>query len=453
MKCPNCGKENLDSFRFCQYCGTLLTDPPPSSRVTELPLSNVSTPSSLDAWLIDDEESFDLSAPPTEEKAEDAANAEGADSGAFRVFVGAVSASDTFHTFSPVEFLAQEKAKVRADASQNAHEELSSGDLPVDIEFEAEDATVSSPVSDLAPQLSQFIEPDARQNRREARICRRCGEALADGHRFCGNCGSRYDEGDERVSSTTLPAVDNLSKRTVERVSFVAPRISHTTEKSNCGFVVHHVNDDGSFGDEIAIHEGENFIGRASSPNLGADRYVNPRHLRLMCTGHELVVEDANSLNGVFLKISNASVELRDGDVFRVGEELLSYFHGSSVQALLTSRSSEKTSLLGGKESPGWGYLRVVMGAFAEGCVYRLSQEEETIGRTHANILFPRDGFVSGTHASLRETTSGAILTDLNSSNGTFVRLRTALKITKPTFLLIGNQLLHIAATSDSSLY
>ena len=275
-----------------------------------------------------------------------------------------------------------------------------------------------------------------------ARICKQCGEEVAPGHRFCGSCGAKYEE--ERVATGIGEDIDSSNKRTVERPSFVF-NAAVPTEQKLAQFRLHQINDDGTLGDLIPLYEGENVVGRISSPMLNNDRFVNPKHVKITCHDDVAILEDNNSLNGVFLRLCDTSAAVYDGDTFRIGEELLNYCHGSSSQPILKSRAEENTTLIGGKEGEGWGYLRVIIGAFSEGSVYRLDKDTVKIGRTQGDIVFARDGFVSGTHASFERQGDHALLKDLGSSNGTFLRIKAPLTVTETAHILIGNKLLRIA--------
>lgn len=308
----------------------------------------------------------------------------------------------------------------------------------------------------------------------DGRNCPVCDAPLSDEFRFCVNCGARYSqyamspvrpparEPDKfPMKSSLQPRIPanrssaeharlsaaelSGSRRAIERVSFVPQASLPARAEEKAPFRLFHVNDDGSLGEQIPLSAGENFIGRTSSQLLATDRYVSPKHIKITCSPTKAHLEDCSSMNGSFIKISNETVPLLNGDIFRIGEELLCYFQGDSNQPLISNTSRENTTLLGGPESPGWGYLRVIMGAFSEGSVYRLAHSEVTLGRVNADIRFPRDGFVSSTHAALRFSDNDVTLTDLNSSNGTFVRMKAPKTVSQKTFILIGNQLLMLA--------
>ena len=66
------------------------------------------------------------------------------------------------------------------------------------------------------------------------------------------------------------------------------------------------------------------------------------------------------------------------------------------------------------------------------------------LGRERGDILFPEDGYVSGTHARISLSDGQVILSDLGSSNGTFLRLRHERTIPNGSFILMGQQLFRV---------
>ena len=67
--------------------------------------------------------------------------------------------------------------------------------------------------------------------------------------------------------------------------------------------------------------------------------------------------------------------------------------------------------------------------------------DEIVLGRERGDIMFSDDGYVSGTHAKVSIREDGYFLTDLGSSNGTFVRLNEPRHVPSGSFILIGQQL------------
>jgi hypothetical protein len=62
------------------------------------------------------------------------------------------------------------------------------------------------------------------------------------------------------------------------------------------------------------------------------------------------------------------------------------------------------------------------------------------LGRERGDILFPEDGYVSGLHCRLHEENGRMFLTDIGSSNGTFVRLAGPRPVPSGSLLLMGQQ-------------
>ena len=271
------------------------------------------------------------------------------------------------------------------------------------------------------------------------RVCNECGAVVEKGHNFCGKCGTHYEETCDGPSTTHNPLV----RRSAENANFLSSMGKSSTPQAR--FVLRHINDDGSLGEHIPIFEGKNEIGRLSSACLSSDRFVSPKHVCITCDDDFATIEDMGSLNGVFIRLSGNSKELNDGDTFRIGEELMTFSVKRSKRARF-SGDEGLTEYIGGEEPDCWGYVSVVLGAHSEGCVYRLYQPEVTLGRTRSDILFERDSFVSGLHAKLSNKDGQMVLTDLHSSNGTFLRFRNAVTVhADPFYFLIGNQLLRLS--------
>jgi pSer/pThr/pTyr-binding forkhead associated (FHA) protein len=71
---------------------------------------------------------------------------------------------------------------------------------------------------------------------------------------------------------------------------------------------------------------------------------------------------------------------------------------------------------------------------------------ENQIGRETGQVTFPADRYVSARHARIAVGDFGLTLTDLGSSNGTFVRLVGPTALHGGDQLLIGGQLLRLDA-------
>jgi pSer/pThr/pTyr-binding forkhead associated (FHA) protein len=184
-------------------------------------------------------------------------------------------------------------------------------------------------------------------------------------------------------------------------------------------------------------------IGRDTGSIFAGDSYLSPRHAVFTRKGDRLYVGDARSLNGVYLKIRpNTPWPLRFGDVFRIGQEILRLEKLEAPQP-----SPDGVQRLG---SPSDGYvarLGLVIGRDTTGNAFPVPKAGLHLGRERGDVLFPEDGYVSGLHCRLGVGPDNTIsLTDLGSSNGSFVRLREEHPVSSGDILLMGQQLFRIDA-------
>ena len=71
------------------------------------------------------------------------------------------------------------------------------------------------------------------------------------------------------------------------------------------------------------------------------------------------------------------------------------------------------------------------------------------IGREGGDLNFPGDLYMSASHCKLEEQGGKLTLTDLNSRNGTYVRLRTERELAHGDYLFVGRKLLRIEITGS----
>jgi predicted nucleic acid-binding Zn ribbon protein len=72
--------------------------------------------------------------------------------------------------------------------------------------------------------------------------------------------------------------------------------------------------------------------------------------------------------------------------------------------------------------------------------------DENIIGRLKGDITFPYDDFVSGNHARIVKQGNKYYLSDTDSRNGTFIRIKEEVEIKPGDMLLIGRQILKFKA-------
>jgi len=186
---------------------------------------------------------------------------------------------------------------------------------------------------------------------------------------------------------------------------------------------------------------GRHVAGRSTGSILFPDdAYLSPRHADFSLEDGRLNVQDASSLNGVYVRLREP-VRLDDGDVFLVGEELLRLqlvdFGGALV--------AEDGTHFFASPMPAhpWRITQVLEGGRPGLCVVAQGRSL-VIGRERCDIDFPQDRFISGRHCRVDFGPGGAVVSDLGSRNGTFVRVRDRRVLIHGDYLFVGRQLLRV---------
>lgn len=182
-------------------------------------------------------------------------------------------------------------------------------------------------------------------------------------------------------------------------------------------------------------------IGRDTGSIFAGDSYLSPKHASLVRREGKVLVKDEGSLNGVYLKLKpNAPWPLVFDDIFRIGQEIVRYEELKPLPP-----SSDGVMRFG---SPAKGYigrLALVVGRDTVGNAFPIPERGVHCGRERGDILFSEDGYVSGLHCRVaRGDDHRVYLTDVGSSNGTFIRLRGERALEPGDILLMGQQLFRV---------
>ncbi|HEX7839440.1 MAG TPA: FHA domain-containing protein, partial [Kofleriaceae bacterium] len=249
------------------------------------------------------------------------------------------------------------------------------------------------------------------------RRCPSCGSDVPPSFRFCGTCGFRMDEASSPMPMPP-PGVTPPMSRTRLSMTLIRP--------------------DGSEGGSHDLRPGENKLGRSFGAVFENDGYLSPIHAQLDIRGGGAVVRDLDSLNGVFVKMTQEE-ELTSGQILRIGQELLRF------EVIAQPEPTPDGTELMGSPNPGyWGKLTVIIGRDITGAAFPLLGDSCTLGRERGDINFPDDGYVSGLHARVTLRDGRVFLADLGSSNGTFIKVNGERAIGHESFVLLGQQLFRI---------
>jgi pSer/pThr/pTyr-binding forkhead associated (FHA) protein len=277
--------------------------------------------------------------------------------------------------------------------------------------------------------------------------CIACGATLQPNFKFCGHCGAPLPKAAGGPTGTGFhpvvqvppaaapdarPAPPPLPSRGT--VALDAPPVASPRLTA--------VRSDGHPGAVFPLDRAELVCGRGDvAVRLADDPTVSPRHARFTTRDGTLRVEDLGSVNGTFVRIREPRT-LGAGDELRVGRQRL------RLEPLPAPPAPDAHG------TRAWGCAgggaRVRLSQLLEGGgvgeIFPLREGENDLGREAGDATFPGDRYVSARHARL-EVTGGAVrLTDLGSSNGTFVRLSGPATLAPGDELLVGGQLLRVEA-------
>lgn len=256
--------------------------------------------------------------------------------------------------------------------------------------------------------------------------CPQCGHANNLHSRFCASCGynlSALNKGGAAPAAAAAPQPAAGGGGAL-RINLTALRA------------------DGSEAGSFSVPDGNVVtIGRDTGSIFAGDSYLSPRHASLMRRGNTVFVRDEGSLNGVYVKLKpDAPWPLGFGDVFRIGQEIIRFEKLEPQPA-----AADGVERLGSPAKGFIGRLALVIGRDTTGNAFPVTESGAHCGRERGDILFSEDGYVSGLHCSVARAADGRVyLTDVGSSNGTFVRLNAEHQLQASDILLMGQQLFRI---------
>ncbi|HEX3770684.1 MAG TPA: FHA domain-containing protein [Polyangiaceae bacterium] len=258
-------------------------------------------------------------------------------------------------------------------------------------------------------------------------VCPQCSHVNTTSNLFCGSCGFRLG-GAAPKAAPAAPAG-------------VAPP-APVADPSAGTITLTALRADGSEAGTYQVLGGSGTVGRETGSIFAGDSYLSPRHATFRPAGPgRATVRDEASLNGVYKKLGrDMPVELRPNEVFRIGQEIIKF------EPLVTQPPAPDGVERLGAPSKGYvGRIALVIGREETGNAFPIPEGGVHLGRERGDILFPEDGYVSGLHCRLTWDGQRLFLTDLGSSNGTFIRIQGDADIRSGDVLLMGQQLFRIA--------
>jgi pSer/pThr/pTyr-binding forkhead associated (FHA) protein len=193
------------------------------------------------------------------------------------------------------------------------------------------------------------------------------------------------------------------------------------------------VRRDGSDGEAYDLTGEQADLGRSGGDiRIPEDRFLAPRHARILRQGDRYLLRPLDTTNGVYLRLRGEPVELVSGDLLLLGKEVLRFeLLGETERATLPAVDGG-VNVFGSPVRPTWARLRQLLVTGVGRDVIHICADmdageevEFVLGREDGDLRFPDDEFMSRRHAVIRRGPAGnAKLSDVGSSNGTYIRLR-----------------------------
>ncbi|MGE5184233.1 MAG: FHA domain-containing protein [Acidobacteriota bacterium] len=205
------------------------------------------------------------------------------------------------------------------------------------------------------------------------------------------------------------------------------------------------VNRDGSDGQRFSLTSEDTIVGRAGADiAFDEDRFLARQHARIARgSDGNVTVHPIDTVNGVFRKTTEPT-ELVDGAIILLGREVLRFERVAPEERTAAPLVRHGVALFGSPPREPWGRLLQLLPSGGQRDVRHLAGEEVVLGREEGDIVFRDDAFMSRRHAALTWDGKRALLTDLGSSNGTFVRVTQPTPIKHGDHVRMGDQLLRI---------
>lgn len=169
----------------------------------------------------------------------------------------------------------------------------------------------------------------------------------------------------------------------------------------------------------------------------GDDSAMERACIQISDVDGEIQVEEMGG-DGVFLRVRGEHSLLLPCEL-RIGS------HRCLLEELETGSDVPMPGFWGVPKGEAHARLTDILDGGVVGDTFILRQGQCTVGREEGGIVFyPTDGFVSGTHARFTVEGNSVTIADLNSSNGTFIRIGNKVQARNGDQFLMGHYLLKI---------
>jgi pSer/pThr/pTyr-binding forkhead associated (FHA) protein len=280
-----------------------------------------------------------------------------------------------------------------------------------------------SPADALGAGPTSFADLSPEELMEQARhfVCRSCSSIVPRGHKFCGRCGASVPP--EITNAQTLFFGDMQNPAKAKLIL---------------------IRGEGMDGLSFHLKAEQHIVGRQGQLPFD-DPFISPRHANFFYRDGNLVVRDENSVNGVYVRV-RGTVEVAPGDTFLAGEQV---FRLDPTPRASDGQDPDGTYFYSSPKHPSPFRLTQVLQGGSLGMVVCARGSSLQIGREGGDLNFPVDLYMSSSHCRIDEANGHFTLTDLNSRNGTYVRIKGERELSHGDYLFIGRKLLRVEMNSN----
>jgi len=253
-------------------------------------------------------------------------------------------------------------------------------------------------------------------------VCESCMTPVPSGHKFCGRCGTPVPE-----------AIMNLH----------ADFYGDMQDPAKARLIL--IRGEGMDGLSYHLKADQHLLGRQGQLEFPDDAFISPTHANFFYRDNRLVVRDEGSLNGVYFRI-RGSVEINPGDQFVVGEQV---FRLDPTPKASDGADPDGTFFYSSPKYPSAFRLNQILEGGAIGMTICARGNTLQVGREDGDLNFPGDMFMSAKHATVEEKDGKFVLTDFDSRNGTYLRLKTEKTLSHGDYVFIGKKLLRVELNAN----
>ena len=484
MICPSCRGENPQGMRFCRSCGTALGGPPapaPSPMAPGGPLANMPPAGPLVTLIPGQLQPHGMppgmpgsgpvpsTLPPNTPTPAVARNASSPVAPQPRPapMIGNSPVSAPSGGYSPEVPPTLPPNTPSPIAAMRA----ANNPPPASMPFGSDIPPTLPPSNNSYGDIPPTLPPNAAQSRANQPAagggmltCPRCSSATPSSFAYCQNCGFHLGAVAPTNPDTPRPRAASSPQSPIQApmaalnlpvdpggATLAAPasRPQATPDpaagRAPAWGTAVLVNRDGSDGERFPLAGEAAIVGRKGADiAFDEDRFLARQHARLDRGADGSVrVTPMDAVNGVFRK-ADTPVELADGLTILVGREVLRFERVEAEERAAAPLVRHGVAVFGSPPREPYGRFVQLIPSGGARDVRHLAGDEVVLGREEGDIVFRDDQFMSRRHAAVNWDGKRAMLTDLGSSNGTFIRLLASTVIKNGDHLRMGDQLLRI---------